>query len=289
MLKDAAFEDLDIIQVVKVIPAHSFPAAYPMHWHTQIEILFISLEAEKDVSLSVTVNQTEYTLYRGDILFIWPGELHEILPNESNYFYGIQIAPSLINNRSEFAVKYNMFCREHLLTYKENSTVCQQILTSFLDIVHHSESSDPYRNIQMLIGVYQFFISFSQYIDMLPFASAASSKSLNQETVQKIHAACSYIYSNCTRTLTLDSISRYTGFSTCYFSRTFKQVTGYSLTEYITIQRIRYAQQLLSDTTLSITEIAFQAGFKSIPTFNRVFKQFEGYTPSEFKELYSVR
>lgn len=289
MPKDAAFEDLDILEVIKVIPARSFPAAYPTHWHTQIEILFISLEAEEHVSLSVMVNQTVYTLHRGDILFIWPGELHEILPNESNFFYGIQISPSLINNQTEFAEKYNLFCQQHLFSYEQNRSVSTQILSCFLDVAHHDESSDPYRRVKMLIGVYQFLIFFSQYIDILPFSSARSSKLLNQDTLQKIHSACSYIYSNCTKSLTLDRISRYTGFSTYYFSRTFKQVTGYSVTEYISIQRIRHAQQLLSDTTLSITEIAFQSGFKSIPTFNRVFKQFEGYSPSEFKDLYAIR
>ncbi|SET22334.1 AraC family transcriptional regulator [[Clostridium] polysaccharolyticum] len=287
MPQKATFEDLDILQTVKVIPADYFPAKFPMHWHTQVEMIYVSLEADQDATLSVNVNQDIYTLHKGDILFIWPGELHEILPNTRNSFYGIQFSPSLINNRPEFSGKYNLFCHEHLLSFQENKDTAQELLGIFDEITKQNASSDAYKGVEMLIGIYQFLIAFSRYIEVHAQSMLVSSKLLNTETIQKIHGACSYITKNCTNALTLDSVSNFAGFSPYYFSRTFKQVTGFAFTEYLSIQRIRHAQQLLSDTALSITEIAFQSGFKSIPTFNRAFKQFEGYSPSEFKELYS--
>lgn len=286
-MNQETFEDLDILETVKAIPAHSFPASFPMHWHTQVEILFVSLGSDETASATVIVNQTTYTLHRGDILFIWPGELHEITQNSDGYISGIQFSPSLIKNRPEFTGKYNVFCQEHLLCFLENQVVCTDFLSIFKMVVESSESSETYRGIEMLIDIYKFLIAFAQYTDMLTKDFSVSSRKLHRDTVQKIHSACAYISKNCTESLSLDDVALLSGFSSCYFSRIFKLVTDFSFTEYVSVQRIRYAQQLLSDTSLSITEIAFLSGFKSIPTFNRAFKQFEGYSPSEFKELYS--
>ena len=86
--------------------------------------------------------------------------------------------------------------------------------------------------------------------------------------------------------LTLESVADYIGFSSCYFSRIFKQATGYHFVEYLTLQRVKRAQALLSDTSLNITDISYQSGFKSISTFNRVFKQYRSCSPREYRQYY---
>ena len=52
-------------------------------------------------------------------------------------------------------------------------------------------------------------------------------------------------------------------------------------TEYITRLRVERAKQLLLNQNNRISEVAFEAGFQSIPHFNRSFKRVTGVTPTQ--------
>ena len=52
-------------------------------------------------------------------------------------------------------------------------------------------------------------------------------------------------------------------------------------------RRIKATEVLLAKDELSITDIALQAGFSSIPTFNRTFKLKKGCTPGEYRALFT--
>lgn len=57
---------------------------------------------------------------------------------------------------------------------------------------------------------------------------------------------------------------------------------------YLNQQRIMYAEKLLIDPSLSITDVAMQSGFVSLATFNRVFKTYKNCTPTQYKSLQGV-
>lgn len=117
--------------------------------------------------------------------------------------------------------------------------------------------------------------------------SETNTISENEHTTDKIHLACSYITEHCSENLTLDDISSYVGFSPCHFSRHFKKVTTHSFVEYLTLQRINKFHIYLADKSLSITEAAYLAGFKSISSVNRVFSKYCGCSPREFRKYYN--
>ena len=69
------------------------------------------------------------------------------------------------------------------------------------------------------------------------------------------------------------------------FSHIFKEGMGVSPHEYLTRIRIEKAEQLLTNTDLSIAEVAEQTGFSGQNYFSRAFKRYTGKTPREFAEL----
>jgi len=74
-----------------------------------------------------------------------------------------------------------------------------------------------------------------------------------------------------------------TGYSSSYFRKLFKEVTGLSPIMYFNRMRIEYAKTLLQqDSTLSIKEIAASAGFPDPYYFSRVFKKITGFSPSDY-------
>jgi len=75
-------------------------------------------------------------------------------------------------------------------------------------------------------------------------------------------------------------LARVSGVSEAHFARSFKQAFGVPPHRYLLTRRIERATALLRDTDLSITEIAFHAGWESLGTFGRTFRDVTGETPS---------
>ena len=71
--------------------------------------------------------------------------------------------------------------------------------------------------------------------------------------------------------------------SLSYLSRTFKQVTGQGLGDYIHEVRIRNARKLLAETDLPISEVAASVGYTSSNAFIRAYRNIEGVPPGAYR------
>src|SRR5690606_41383647 len=70
-----------------------------------------------------------------------------------------------------------------------------------------------------------------------------------------------------------------------YFGDLIKKETGISAQEYIQAKLINIAKERIFDVDKSISEIAYELGFKYPQHFTRLFKQKTGVTPNEFRSL----
>lgn len=107
--------------------------------------------------------------------------------------------------------------------------------------------------------------------------------SKEKEAVSVIDRAKAYIDENFRRDISLDDVSREVDISPYYFSKLFKQETGKNFIEYLTEIRLKNARELLQNSQLSIKEICVQSGYGDPNYFSRIFKKYEGVTPSEFR------
>ena len=87
--------------------------------------------------------------------------------------------------------------------------------------------------------------------------------------------------------ISLDTLAEIAGYSKFHFSRIFKQFNSMSYLQYINLRRTRAAETLLLDPAIPITEVAMQAGFSSLSTFNRIFKEIKHCTPSSYQRFYT--
>lgn len=69
-----------------------------------------------------------------------------------------------------------------------------------------------------------------------------------------------------------------------YMARIFKQETGISIAAYVQQEKLQLASVLIAKTTTSISGIASQVGYSSFSHFSRVFRQFTGVTPMEYRK-----
>ncbi len=93
-----------------------------------------------------------------------------------------------------------------------------------------------------------------------------------------------YVESSYNKKITLDKIADIAGYSSFHFTRFFKSTTGMTFITYLNNFRIYQATVLLDETEEMITEIAYSVGFESVKTFNRVFKELKGCSPTAYRK-----
>jgi len=94
-----------------------------------------------------------------------------------------------------------------------------------------------------------------------------------------------YVAAHLSENLTVKELADRVYMSTTHFSRIFKQKTGLSPYEYVLITRMNRAKEMLHQTDLSISQIAYAAGFNSESNFIHTFSGNTGLTPNKFRKL----
>jgi len=74
-----------------------------------------------------------------------------------------------------------------------------------------------------------------------------------------------------------------------YLSNIFSEVTYTSIENFIIIQKIEYTKQLIINSQLSLTEIAFKLNYSSVAHLSSQFKNTTGITPSAFQRIITKR
>ncbi len=101
---------------------------------------------------------------------------------------------------------------------------------------------------------------------------------------QKVTEVASYISAHYVEADSLDQVARRFYMSKSYLSRIFKEVTGYTVNEYINVNRIQKARELLSESSLSIAEIARFLGYGSLTYFEKIFRQHTEISPLKYRK-----
>lgn len=101
---------------------------------------------------------------------------------------------------------------------------------------------------------------------------------------EKIIEARQLIKDNMDGILSQEDIASKLGLGYSWFRRMFKEYTGVSPAQYQLQQKILQAKELLTDTTMTISEVAYKLHFESAGQFSTFFKKKEGITPTRFRE-----
>jgi YesN/AraC family two-component response regulator len=97
-----------------------------------------------------------------------------------------------------------------------------------------------------------------------------------------------YLKSEMTKTIGLPTVKYCADqlhLSANYFGDLIKKETGKSAQEHIQLKLMEIAKERVFDASKSISEIAYELGFKHPQHFSRMFKKSTGYTPNEYKQL----
>lgn len=123
-------------------------------------------------------------------------------------------------------------------------------------------------------------VIFNELITEICKQKKSSEQDENEAIREKIK---NYIDNNYHLDFSLDNLADYLGLSFKYTSILFKKVMGDNFKNYINMYRIEKAKEILKEKKdIKIKDLAEKLGYNSSNTFIRIFKKYEGISPTQF-------
>ena len=104
-----------------------------------------------------------------------------------------------------------------------------------------------------------------------------------EKQINYVEEALTYLESNYTNNISVQSLADSIGLNRSYLHRLFKSATGSSVQEYLLDLRIRKACTLLKSTVLPVAIISLSVGYEDTLYFSRLFKKKKGVSPSRYR------
>ncbi|MBR4470477.1 MAG: helix-turn-helix transcriptional regulator [Erysipelotrichaceae bacterium] len=143
-------------------------------------------------------------------------------------------------------------------------------------VLSHDLETEITRGIQFPVNtILRMFDSFQK--------ECITDRSVRSSSKDIIYNVMQSIENNTHNRFSLEEISNIFGYHPSYISRQFKLKTGYTITEYNRKCRMNEASILLRKTNLSLSSISSLLCFSNQSHFQRVFKQYYGITPQQFR------
>lgn len=253
---------------------------YPNHWHAPLEIIMPTQNSYHAVCSNIS-----YDLREGDILIINPGVIHHLEAPPFGKRFIFQADYSILRRIKELETTLSTIAPAFLITPKDSPAAHAHVQKLMYSIADEYFSNAPMSEASVYAKLIEIFVCIGRECSLSRNFSANTSK--RKEYTEKFAFICEYINEHCTENVSLDEAAQIAGFSKYHFSRLFKCFTNVSYYKYVNQKRIAYAENLLIDPALSVTEVALQSGFDSLSSFIRMFKIIKGVTPTEFKNMYT--
>ena len=268
-----------------IVERHKSEFTWPIHSHAEYELNFIERGAgvRRVVGDSIEeIGDYELTLITGDGLeHAWEqGRCKEQDIREIT----IQFSPNLLDSqllaRNQFAPVRKMFERAQMgLTF--SLPAIMRVYNLLDSLASKEERMDQFLDMLKILYV------LSQDAGSRTLASHSFAKTGYDRESRRVNKVKEYIARHYREEIKLEDLAALVAMAPSAFSRFFKQQTGRSPMDYIIDVRLGVASRMLVDTSTSVSEICYACGFNNLSNFNRTFKARRGYTPRDFRALFT--
>lgn len=234
------------------------------HFHAYYEIYYL-----RRGNMRYVIADDIFDVKEGEIVLIPEGVIHNTVydgtPSER---YLINFPASFVSEKGLFSI----FNEHHMSLSAREIIVFEEL---FKKLAKENRSIDGYS--EMLAKRYIEEI----LIGLIRHGKHNVSRSTDVYT-GIMHSAMKYINESYASSITLDALASKYSLSRSFFSRKFREVTGFGLSEYITVVRIKNAARLLAEKKMNVTEAAFAVGYNDSSYFTSSFKKVIGVTPLKY-------
>ena len=247
------------------------------HFHNAHELYYL-LNGE----FSYFIENAVYSVKKGDMVLIPCDVIHKTQYKTKTNCKRILISFSddfIADLKKDDPDILGCFSQKIISLSKPKQAVAENIMTQILN--EFSGVYDPnFALVKCLFG--ELLILLCRHAESAGFQKNIQFTNL---TSQKIIEIVEYINQNYKEDITLMLLSEKFFLSGAHLSKLFKSVTGFNYSEYLSNVRIKQGVDLLKNSDLNITEIAFSVGFNSSNHFCKSFKSVIGISPLKYKKM----
>lgn len=239
---------------------------FPLHLHPEVEILYVQTG-----SLIITIEQRDYTVEAGHAAIVFPHCIHGYNSNQRN-----EVKISIIDYQlfNDFAWIFTHYLPENPIL-----TITDLTLKKLLEHALAPNKQPDFRDDFLIRATwYQIFALCLSQLSLI-----RRPEELDFTLTQQVVV---YLSKHYLEKITLTQIANDLNCSPYTISNIFTKKLGIPFPDYLAQLRLETAKRLLETSSLSILEIAYEAGFEQPRSFNRSFMKFEKITPREYRQRY---
>lgn len=243
---------------------------YIPHFHEEPEVVYVI-----DGSVSVTIENNNFVLHKGEICIFTPGLIHNLYSYKPSRTFVMKLFPAV--NLGNIQLVNNV------ITPKDE--VYERLVCIIREIM--AENSQKHNGYELSVNICaeRIFLSIIRDMEYITLKSNAQIKFESKS--EFLNSVTEFLEKNYADEFSLEDVASHLNYTKSYFCHYFKRVTGVTFWRYYTIFRLEKAIRMMeSDSRKRYIEIAEDSGFKNVRSFNQAFKEYHHCTPREYMKKY---
>lgn len=248
------------------------------HYHHELELLYINKGSGKQY-----IGSHMYYFKGGELILIGPRLPHysfvePILPNQKKV--SIQLREGFPGVTMMMMPEMQPI-RQLLERARFGVSFMGQTKTEVGKKLEELASAAP---IDRIIQTFEILKILAQSEDYKVLNSGHYQIETTTQDNERIRNIFNFVRENFKRQIPLDEIAEESSMTPPSFARYFKKNTGKTFTQFVNEYRLVHASKLLAEKPTSITDICFESGFNNFSHFNKLFKDYTGQSPSDYRK-----
>lgn len=241
------------------------------HQHEELEFIYVV-----EGNYTVTYEAEKYTLGKEDMVLINKGREHSVVSFGENCLV-CRLCFSYYSIVKQTGEKFILFMcnstQEKDYRYAELRNLLKDLLIEY--------SGGGKKNFYTLTGLEYLVLGYLLKHFKLSSVSIEDSSGFDLDT--KLAYIRTYIHDHYMDRAIVTKLAEELFVSASSLSRYYKKATGESITQYLQKSRVKKIEEQLILKNTSITQIALESGFSTAAAMNKLFKQYTGMTPGEYR------
>ena len=236
------------------------------HYHPHFEIYYM-----KDGNCRYFIDDRSFDVEPGDLIFIPKGIIHR-----TNYTTASH--SRLLINFTEVYIPADVLSllSESRYLYRSRE-IARKVEELFNKIEKEYVNTDDFSKSLLRCYTAEMFYLILRYPGNLEEATTGN---------ELIDSIVKYIKHNYMSDIKLSTVAKMKSVSQEHLSRTFKSCTGFGFNEYVTLLRLRRAEEMIkNEPNKTISEIAYECGFNDGNYFSYKFKKMYGMSPIKLRGM----
>lgn len=245
------------------------------HFHSDFELLYVF-----DGQMEINVENNKYTLSKDDFLIVNANKFHSFTTSKNALIGSFMISYTWLTELTKQS--YIVFwCNSTIEKSIEYNILRKKICEFANEFIKSSENE----SIKIMSTFYDLLYSITNNFQV-------TMNDINQGEVvddakERVEQITRFIALNYKNRISLTELSEILYLSDAYLSKYIKKQFGMNFSDYLNTVRLNHAIEELLYTDIPIIRIALDNGFASISTFNKVFRDNYGMTPSKYRNKFS--